>query len=130
MNRVLDRKMKCIQNTNRVLLGNYRIGKIELKLYMQFAEINCHRGLNAKGKLKRSASDSFLYVDIRFLFRILTPAFLRKVVSGCKVRLLSVGLKTISEVEQLGQGSQRRREGGDSQNNRSQNLEVPSSLNF
>lgn len=41
-----------------------------------------------------------------------------------------VGLKTISEVEQLGQGSQRGKEGGDSQNNRSQNLEVPSSLNF
>lgn len=97
-----------------ILLRNYRTGKVELKLCMQLVEGNYDRGLIAKGKLKRSATDSFLDTDIRLLSQILTPTFLRKVISGCKVRLLFVGLKTIFEVEQLGQGSQRGREGGDS----------------
>lgn len=103
---------------------------MELKLRMQLVKGNCDRGLNAKGKIKRSATDSFLDAGIRLLFQNLTPAFLRKVVSGCKVIPLFVGLKTIFEIEQLGEGSQRGREGGDSQNNTSQNPEIPSYRNF
>lgn len=72
------------------MLGNYRAGRTEFKLCMQLVEGNCDRGLKANRKLKRFATDSFLDIDIRLLFQILTPAFLRKVVSERKVRLLFV----------------------------------------
>lgn len=44
--------MKLISNTNWILLGNYRTGKMEFKLCIQLIKGNCDRGLNSKGKIK------------------------------------------------------------------------------